>query len=99
MAKEKAVPVLSAENPHELMRAIEVQDIIELSEIHARASLARTESRMTPCHYRVDYPRQMTLIGQVKLLLCKTLKAKLYTLLKNWNSGGNQMSKYIMDPK
>jgi succinate dehydrogenase/fumarate reductase flavoprotein subunit len=55
--KEKAVPVLSAENPHELMRAVEVQDILDLSEIHARASLTRTESRMTPCHYRVDFPQ------------------------------------------
>jgi len=52
------VPLLSADNPHELMHALEVQDIIELSELHARASLLRTESRMVPSHYRVDYPKQ-----------------------------------------
>jgi succinate dehydrogenase/fumarate reductase flavoprotein subunit len=57
-AREKAIPELGAANPHELMRALEVQEILELSEIHAQASLVRTESRMVPCHYRIDYPRQ-----------------------------------------
>ena len=52
------VPLLSAANPHELMHVLEVQDIIELSELHARASLIRTESRMVPSHYRADYPQQ-----------------------------------------
>jgi succinate dehydrogenase/fumarate reductase flavoprotein subunit len=52
------VPLLSASNPHELMHVLEVQDIIELSELHAQASLMRTESRMVPSHYRVDYPKQ-----------------------------------------
>jgi succinate dehydrogenase/fumarate reductase flavoprotein subunit len=56
-AREQAVPLLSARNPHELMRTIEVMDIIEQSEIHAQASLLRTESRMSPCHYRIDYPQ------------------------------------------
>jgi succinate dehydrogenase/fumarate reductase flavoprotein subunit len=58
LARQKAVPILSAENPHELMRALEVRDIIDLSEVHARASLERTESRMSPCHYRLDYPER-----------------------------------------
>jgi succinate dehydrogenase/fumarate reductase flavoprotein subunit len=40
------------------MRALEVQDIIELSELHAQFSLLRTESRDIPNHYRVDYPAQ-----------------------------------------
>jgi succinate dehydrogenase/fumarate reductase flavoprotein subunit len=52
------VPLLSAANPHELIHVLEVQDIIELSELHAQASLIRTESRMIPSHYRVDYPQQ-----------------------------------------
>jgi succinate dehydrogenase/fumarate reductase flavoprotein subunit len=55
-AKEKALPLLCARNPHELMRALEVIDILDLSEIHARTSLMRTESRLTPCHYRMDFP-------------------------------------------
>jgi succinate dehydrogenase/fumarate reductase flavoprotein subunit len=55
-AKEGAVPLLTANNPHELMRAIEVQHIIEISEIHAQSSLLRNESRLIPIHYREDYP-------------------------------------------
>lgn len=57
-ARNKAVPHLSAANPHELVHAIEVQDIIDLSEIHAQSSLMRTESRMAPGHFRVDFPNQ-----------------------------------------
>jgi succinate dehydrogenase/fumarate reductase flavoprotein subunit len=55
---EKFVPALKARDPHELMRALEVQDIIKLSELHAQASLSRTESRDLPSHYRIDFPRQ-----------------------------------------
>jgi succinate dehydrogenase/fumarate reductase flavoprotein subunit len=55
---EKFTPALKASNPHELMRAMEVQDIIKLSELHAQASLLRTESRDLPSHYRIDYPKQ-----------------------------------------
>jgi succinate dehydrogenase/fumarate reductase flavoprotein subunit len=58
VARERFVPALSAGDPHELMRALEVQDIIDLSELHAQFSLLRTESRDTPNHYRIDYPRQ-----------------------------------------
>ena len=57
-AKRSCVPLLVARNPHELMRALEVQDIIEISEIHARSALMRTESRLVPCHFREDYPDQ-----------------------------------------
>jgi len=55
-AKEGATPLLVANNPHELMRAIEVQDIIEISELHAQSSLLRDESRLIPVHYREEYP-------------------------------------------
>jgi succinate dehydrogenase/fumarate reductase flavoprotein subunit len=56
--KERYVPSLTAADPHELMRALEVQDIIQISELHAQFSILRTESRDTPNHYRVDYPKQ-----------------------------------------
>ncbi|MEM0488171.1 MAG: FAD-binding protein [Candidatus Bathyarchaeia archaeon] len=56
-AKE-AILYLVARNPHELMRCLEVQDIIELSEMHATCALIRTESRLEPVHYREDFPRQ-----------------------------------------
>ncbi len=38
------------------MRAIEVQNIIDVSEFHARCSLMREESRLIPVHYREDFP-------------------------------------------
>jgi succinate dehydrogenase/fumarate reductase flavoprotein subunit len=56
LAKEGAVPLLVANNVHELMRAIEVQNIIEISELHAQSSLMREESRLIPIQYREDYP-------------------------------------------
>ena len=55
-AEEGAVPLLTASNPHELMRAIEVRQILEISEMHIQASLIRDESRLIPVHYRVEYP-------------------------------------------
>ncbi|MBW2029247.1 MAG: FAD-dependent oxidoreductase [Deltaproteobacteria bacterium] len=56
--KEEFIPCLSASNAHELMRVIEVKDIIDIAEIHTNASLIRTESRMAPAHFRIDYPEQ-----------------------------------------
>jgi succinate dehydrogenase/fumarate reductase flavoprotein subunit len=58
VVRERFVPALVASNPHGLMRALEVQDIIQLSELHAQFSLLRTESRDIPSHYRTDYPKQ-----------------------------------------
>jgi succinate dehydrogenase/fumarate reductase flavoprotein subunit len=58
IAKEQFVPALGATNPHELMRTLEVKSIIEISKLHAEASLIRKESRFAPSHYRSDYPEQ-----------------------------------------
>jgi adenylylsulfate reductase subunit A len=55
-AKEGAAPLLVAQNAHELMRVLEVKDIIELSELHTQSAIMRTESRLVPVHYRDDYP-------------------------------------------
>jgi succinate dehydrogenase/fumarate reductase flavoprotein subunit len=49
---------ISARNPHELMRAMEVHAIRDCAEMAARASLYRTESRWGLYHYRVDYPER-----------------------------------------
>ena len=49
---------MSAANPHELMRAMEVHAIRDCAEMAARASLYRTESRWGLYHYRVDYPEK-----------------------------------------
>jgi len=49
---------LSAANPHELMRAMEVQHIYDCANMAAHASLFRTESRWGLYHYRADYPER-----------------------------------------
>lgn len=53
---EADLPLMSATNPHELMRAMEVHFIRDCAEMAARASMYRTESRWGLYHYRVDYP-------------------------------------------
>jgi succinate dehydrogenase/fumarate reductase flavoprotein subunit len=47
---------MSAANPHELMRAMEVGHIFDCAKMAAHASLFRTESRWGLYHFRVDYP-------------------------------------------
>jgi succinate dehydrogenase/fumarate reductase flavoprotein subunit len=49
---------LKANNPHELMRAMEVHFILDCAELAAAASLYRTESRWGLYHYRTDYPER-----------------------------------------
>ncbi len=49
---------ISAENPHELMRAMEVQMIHDCARMAAHASLYREESRWGLYHYRVDFPQR-----------------------------------------
>lgn len=47
---------IGADNPHDLMRAMEGHFIRDCAEMAARASLFRTESRWGLYHYRLDYP-------------------------------------------
>jgi succinate dehydrogenase/fumarate reductase flavoprotein subunit len=49
---------ISAENPHELMRAMEVQVIHDCARMAAQASLFREESRWGLYHNRVDFPQR-----------------------------------------
>ena len=49
---------MSAENPHELMRAMEAYAIRDCAELAAKASLFRTESRWGLYHLRVDHPER-----------------------------------------
>ncbi|CAG0946611.1 fumarate reductase (CoM/CoB) subunit A [Anaerolineae bacterium] len=49
------VPQLRARNPHELMRALEAQSVLQVGLMHARTSLLREESRFIPSHYREDF--------------------------------------------
>ncbi|MGD8591339.1 MAG: fumarate reductase/succinate dehydrogenase flavoprotein subunit [Gammaproteobacteria bacterium] len=50
------LPLLYAQDPHELMRANELQYILDCAEMAAHASLYREESRWGLYHYRVDHP-------------------------------------------
>lgn len=45
-----------AKTPHHLMRFVELGNILNIAEMHLRASLLRTESRLGLSHYRTDYP-------------------------------------------
>lgn len=49
---------LWADCPHNLLRALEVHDILDCAEMAAVSSLYRTESRWGLYHYRVDYPQK-----------------------------------------
>ncbi len=61
---------LKADNPHYLMRAMEVRNIIDIAEIHLRASLERKETR--GMHIRLDYPEQDPSLN--KMLLFQRLE-------------------------
>ncbi len=60
---------LKAENLHELARAVEAVNILQIAEITAHAALFRKESRNKPYHYRLDYPDQddQNWCGQIKV--------------------------------
>jgi succinate dehydrogenase/fumarate reductase flavoprotein subunit len=49
---------MGAENPHELMRAMEAHTIRDCAELAARASLFRKESRWGLYHLSVDHPEK-----------------------------------------
>lgn len=57
-AIEADLDQLKANNPHELMRALEVSVIRDCAEMAARASLFRAESRWGLYHHRVDHPQR-----------------------------------------
>jgi len=50
------LPGLCARDPHELLRALEMQTILDCADMAAAASLYRTESRWGFYHLRADYP-------------------------------------------
>lgn len=49
---------LVAENPHELLKAHEVQNLIDCGEMVAQAACFREESRCPPFHFRADFPQK-----------------------------------------
>jgi succinate dehydrogenase/fumarate reductase flavoprotein subunit len=52
----EAVPQLTAQNPHELMRIHEVTDILEVSRLIVSACLIRRSSSKPLCFMRSDFP-------------------------------------------
>lgn len=52
------IPQLAVGTPHDLLRTIELQHILTVAQIHMEASLARTETRLSPYFYRLDHPEQ-----------------------------------------
>ncbi|MFC1891361.1 FAD-dependent oxidoreductase [Thermodesulfobacteriota bacterium] len=52
--RREFLPKLKAKNPHYLMRALEVRNLMDMGELHCEASLERKETR--DLHIRCDYP-------------------------------------------
>jgi len=48
------LPKLIAKNPHYLMRALEVRNLMDVAEVHMQACLERKETRGS--QFRLDYP-------------------------------------------
>jgi succinate dehydrogenase/fumarate reductase flavoprotein subunit len=65
--REHLVPLLRAEDAHDLRKAHEVRSMVLNAEMKLQASLSRTESRGT--HYREDYPYRNDPDGLVWILL------------------------------
>ncbi len=54
--RREFLPQLMAKNPHQLMRCLELRNIIDMTDLHLQACLERKESRGN--FVRVDYPEQ-----------------------------------------
>ncbi len=63
--RREFLPKLEASNPHELMRALEIRNIMDVAELHIKASLERKETWSG--HIRLDYPEKDPSLGK-KLL-------------------------------
>lgn len=72
------IPKLYAENPRQLLRAVELMKMVDVGEMIARAALMRTETRT--CHFRIDYPKMDNKKWLKNILLRKKDgKMKLWT--------------------
>jgi len=54
--RERLLPFVGARTYHELMRALELQEIVGLAEIHAQSAIMRNETGLFVSHHRIDYP-------------------------------------------
>ena len=61
---EKRIIEIKAENFHELMRALEFEDLLLVGELVVTSALARKESRMGLSHLRADYPDESDAVAK-----------------------------------
>jgi len=85
--KEENLPKLYGKKPHEVMEAIEAENLFTVANLVVKAALARKESR--GAHYRIDYPNQddknwlkhVVLTkrhGEIKVNTCSVVMTKLF---------------------
>ena len=67
--KEEVLPLLKADDPHNLLKVMEVTNILTTSELYLTASLLREESRAG--HYREDFPNRDEKNGLAWIVLSK----------------------------
>jgi len=90
--RARVLPKLHARNPHELMRAAEVRNLMDVAEMHMRAALFRNASIPygRHFHHRLDHPyphpawyRQRVVIkrvdGEMKLFKRRTTEQRVPT--------------------
>jgi len=81
--KQDLIPLVKAHDYHELMRAIELQDIMEYAEIHTQSAIMRNETRQGPSHHRLDYPQPDDQNWQGKVVVANKKNGKPnYTIKK-----------------
>jgi succinate dehydrogenase/fumarate reductase flavoprotein subunit len=81
--KEKLLPSVRAKTYHELMRAIELQEIVDLAQIHTQSAIMRNETRFAPSHHRIDYPEPDEKNWQDKVIVANVTDGKPnYTIQK-----------------
>lgn len=66
------IPRLSAHDPHELGRTLEVPFILDCAEMSTMSSLYRKESRWGFLHYRLDYPTRDDVNGLYRTIVGRT---------------------------
>ncbi len=74
--------LLSAADPHELLRATETRHILDCAEMAARASLFREESRWGLYHYRVDHPQRDDARWFVHCQLAKNARGEMISFTR-----------------
>jgi fumarate reductase (CoM/CoB) subunit A len=93
--KRESLPRLSVASPQELIEALELQNLLALSEVEARVCLERKESRGS--HYREDFPNQDDK-NWVRSVVVKNLgdrpQVRTVVLDPTWQNRGDEKFKH-----